>query len=114
MAGFIVHILVTSVLLLLIAKILKGIEISDWGAAIIVSIVLGIINAIVRPVLVVLTIPITVLTLGLFLFVINALMLWMASGLVSGVKISGFGYALLGSILLSILNGLVSLFLFNS
>ena len=111
MAEILVHILVTSVLLLLVAKIVSGIEIRDWGAAVITAIVLGIVNAVIKPVLVILTIPITILTLGLFLLVINALMLWMAGGLVSGVRIAGFWYALLGSIVLSILNTLVYMFL---
>jgi len=107
----IVQILITSVLLLVVAKIVSGIEIQDWGAAIFTAIVLGIVNAVVKPILIVLTIPITVLTLGLFLFVINALMLWMAGSLVSGVRIKGFWYALLGSVVLSILNTLVYMFI---
>lgn len=111
MIEIIVQILITSVLLLVVAKIVSGIEIQDWGAAIFTAIVLGIINAVVKPILIVLTIPITVLTLGLFLFVINALMLWMAGSLVSGVRIKGFWYALLGSVVLSILNTLVYMFI---
>jgi putative membrane protein len=111
MVEILIHILITSVLLLLIAKIVSGIEIDDWGAAIFAAIVLGVINAIIKPLLIILTIPITVLTLGLFLLVINALMLWMVGGLVRGVKIAGFWYALLGSIVLSILNLIVGIFL---
>lgn len=111
MIEIIVKILITSVLLLVVAKIVSGIEIQDWGAAIFTAIVLGIVNAVVKPILIVLTIPITVLTLGLFLFVINALMLWMAGSLVSGVRIKGFWYALLGSVVLSILNTLVYMFI---
>ncbi len=111
MIEIIVQILITSVLLLVVAKIVSGIEIQDWGAAIFTAIVLGIVNAVVKPILIVLTIPITVLTLGLFLFVINALMLWMAGSLVSGVRIKGFWYALLGSVVLSILNTLVYMFI---
>lgn len=111
MIEIIVQILITSVLLLVVAKIVSGIEIRDWGAAVFTAIVLGIVNAVVKPILIVLTIPITVLTLGLFLFVINALMLWMAGSLVSGVRIKGFWYALLGSVVLSILNTLVYMFI---
>ena len=110
MTEIIIHILITSVLLLIVAKIVSGIEISNWGSAIITAIVLGIINAVIKPVLIILTIPITVITLGLFLLVINALMLWMAGSLVSGVRIRGFWYALLGSIVLSILNTAVYMF----
>ena len=68
-------------------------------------------NAVIKPILIVLTIPITILTLGLFLLVINAIILWLVAGLVRGVKIAGFGYALAGSIALSILNALVGVFI---
>ena len=111
MVEFIIHVLITAVLLVLVAKIVTGIEVSDWGAAIFAAIVLGVVNAVIKPILIILTIPITILTLGLFLFVINALMLWLVSGLVRGVKIAGFGYALVGSIVLSVLNALVGIFL---
>ena len=111
MVEFIIHILITAVLLVLIANIFRGIEVSDWSAAIFAALVLGIINAVVKPILIILTIPITILTLGLFLLVINALMLWLVAGLVRGVKIEGFGYALLGSIVLSILNAMVGVFI---
>ena len=111
MVEILIHILITSVLLLLVAKIVSGIEIDDWGAAIFAAIVLGIINAIIKPLLIILTIPITVLTLGLFLLVINAFMLWMEGVLVRGVKISGFWHALLGSMVLSVLNTVVYMFL---
>ena len=109
MLKIVLHILITSVLLLVVANIVSGIDIKDWGAAIVTAIVLGIVNAVVKPVLVVLTIPITVLTFGLFLLVINALMLWLAGSLVAGVTIAGFWYALLGSIILSLLNLIVGL-----
>ena len=111
MVEFIIHVLITAVLLVLVAKIVSGIEVTDWGAAIFAAIVLGVVNAVIKPVLIILTIPITIVTLGLFLFVINALMLWLVSGIVRGVKIASFGYALVGSIVLSILNALVGIFI---
>ena len=111
MVEILVHIIITSLLLLVVANIVRGIVIKDWGAAIVTAIVLGIVNAIIKPILIILTIPITILTLGLFLLVINALMLWLAGSIVSGVKINGFWYALLGSIVLSLLNTLVYMFL---
>ena len=112
MIEFIIHILITAVLLVIVAKIVSGVEVSrDWGAAIFAALVLGIVNAVVKPILIILTIPITILTLGLFLLVINALMLWLVSGIVRGVKVEGFGYALVGSIVLSILNALVGILL---
>lgn len=88
--------------LLVVAAIIPGIAISGFGTALIVALVIGLINLFIRPIVTILTLPINLLTLGLFTFVINALMLWLAAALVSGFEISGFFAALLGSILLSI------------
>lgn len=101
---FILHVVVTAVLLFVVGRIVAGIEVRDARAALIGALVLGIANAIVRPVLVLLTLPFTILTLGLFLFVVNALMLMLAAALVDGFKVRGFGPALVGSVLLSLLN----------
>jgi putative membrane protein len=106
---FVLHIVVTAVLLFVVGRIVPGIEVRDARAALIGALVLGIANAIVRPVLVFLTLPLTILTLGLFLFVVNALMLMLAATLVDGLKVRGFGAALLGSVLLSLLNLAVSI-----
>ncbi|MEM9100938.1 MAG: phage holin family protein [Pseudomonadota bacterium] len=108
MFEFIVHIIVSSFLLLVVADILKGIDIKNLKSAIILALVLGLANAIIKPVLIFLTIPITIITLGLFLLVINAFCFYVCAKLVDGVEIRGFLSALLGSILLSILNSLIS------
>ena len=79
-----------------------------WGAAFIGAIVLGLVNFFVRPVMVVLTFPLTIVTLGLFLLVVNALMLWLMAALVPGIHLQGFGSAILGSLILSILNLVIS------
>ncbi len=79
-----------------------GLSVRSFGAALVAAFVIGLLNAVVRPLLVILTLPVTVMTLGLFLFVINALTFQMASGLLEGFQVSGFGGALLGSILYSI------------
>ncbi|WP_294639448.1 phage holin family protein [uncultured Aquabacterium sp.] len=79
-----------------------GLSVRSFGAALIAAFVIGLLNAVVRPLLVILTLPVTLMTLGLFLFVINALTFQMASGLLEGFQVSGFGGALLGSILYSI------------
>jgi putative membrane protein len=100
----ILHVVVTAVLLFVVGRIVSGIEVRDARAALIGALVLGIANAIVRPVLVLLTLPFTILTLGLFLFVVNALMLMLAAAFVDGFKVRGFGPALAGSVLLSLLN----------
>jgi putative membrane protein len=104
MMSYIVQIIITSLILLLMAKMVKGVEIDNWGSALIAAFILGFINAFVKPLMIFLTIPLTIITLGLFLLVINALVLQLVAALSPGVRISGFGQAVLGSIVLTILN----------
>ena len=80
-----------------------------WGSALVGAIVLGFVNAVVRPLMVLLTLPFTILTFGLFLLVVNALMLWLVAALVPGIRVQGFGSALLGSLVLTLLNLAVEL-----
>jgi len=101
----IIRILINVAAILIIAHIFpKLIQVEGFGAALIAALVLGIINVIIRPILVLLTFPVTLITLGLFLFVINALMLWLAATIVPGFKVNGFWGAFLGSILISIVS----------
>jgi len=93
--------------LMALAHLYSGVEVTDFGVAMAAALVMGIFNLIVRPALVVLTLPVTFLTLGLFLFVINALMFWAAAGLLDGFRVSGFGSALLGSLIYSALGVLI-------
>lgn len=88
--------------LLLVAEIYPGVHISSFGEAMIAALVLGLLNTLVRPILVLLTLPVTVLTLGLFLFVINALMFYFAASLLEGFNVNGFVAALIGSLLYSL------------
>ena len=104
MMTYIVQIVITSLILLLMAKMVKGVEIDNWGSALIAAVILGFVNAFVKPVMVFLTIPLTIITLGLFLLVINALVLQLVAALSPGVRVSGFGQAVLGSIVLTVLN----------
>lgn len=99
---FIVQTIVVGLLLYVVAKLVPGMEVDGVGHALLAGLVLGIINALVRPILVILTLPITVLTLGLFLLVINALILKLAGALVPGFTVKNFGAAFLGALLLSI------------
>ena len=92
--------------LLLVAYLYNGVEVRSFGAALMAALVIGLFNTILRPVLVLLTLPITLVTLGLFLFVINALMFWAASGVLNDFHVRGFGAALLGSLMYSVI-GLV-------
>jgi len=101
---FLVHVVVSAGLLLLVAHWVKGFEIQSGKIALWSALVLGLANGFVRPVLVVLTLPFTILTLGLFLIVINAAMLKLAAAIVKGFDIRGFRPALLGGVLLSLLN----------
>jgi putative membrane protein len=92
--------------LLFVAYVYNGVEVRSFGAAMIAAFVIGLLNTVVRPLLVVLTLPVTVLTVGLFIFIINALMFWMAAELLTDFNVRSFGAALIGSVLYSIL-GLV-------
>ncbi len=89
--------------MLAVAYLYSGVEITSYSAALIAALVVGLFNTILRPVLVILTLPVTVLSLGLFLFVINALMFWSAAGLLDGFNVTGFGAALIGSLIYSAL-----------
>lgn len=103
----IVHVLVTAVLLFILGKMIDGFEVRDGKAAIFGAVMLGLANFFVRPILIVLTLPVTIVTLGLFLLVVNALMLMLAAAIVDGFEIESFGAALWGSVGLAVLNFLV-------
>lgn len=98
--------LLSAVALLAVAYIYSGVMVGSFGSALLAAFVIGLFNMLLRPVLVLLTLPVTMVTLGLFLFVINALMFWAASGVLSGFHVQGFGAAMLGSLIYSAL-GLV-------
>jgi putative membrane protein len=99
--------LLSAVALLAVAGIYSGVDVAGFGAALIAALLIGLLNMLVRPVLVVLTIPVTLITLGLFLFVINAWMFWAASGLMSSFHVDGFWAALVGSLIYSALGLLI-------
>ncbi|WP_225781867.1 phage holin family protein [Xenophilus sp. Marseille-Q4582] len=96
--------LLSALALLAVTYLYSGVRVDSFTSALIAAAVIGLLNLVVRPILVVLTLPVTVVTLGLFLFVINALMFWSASGLLGGFHVDGFWAALLGSLLYSLLN----------
>jgi putative membrane protein len=87
--------------LLLVAKLYPGVTVTSFTSALVAALVLGLLNTLVRPLLVLLTLPVTLLTLGLFLFVINALMFWSAASVLNGLAVTGFAAALIGSLLYS-------------
>ena len=108
MKNFIVRLLINGMALMATATLVDGIHASGFWGAIIGALVLGIVNAIIRPILMVFTLPLNVLTLGLFTFVINAFMLMIVGALVSGFAVDGFFAALLGSVVLSVVSAILS------
>jgi putative membrane protein len=95
--------LLSAAALLFVAYIYSGVEVKTFGAAMVAALVIGLFNTIVRPILVVLTLPVTIVTLGLFLFVINALMFWAAASVLDGFHVQGFLAALIGSLIYTVL-----------
>jgi len=110
--GFLIRVVVNALAIWLATEIVPGIEARGVTAVVVAALVLGLVNAIVRPVLLVLTLPLTLVTLGLFLFVLNALCLWLTSAVVPGFDVRGFWPAFWGALIVSALswavNGFVS------
>lgn len=104
---FIMRIIVTSIIAFGLSRILSGIHVADFWTAIALAVVLAVLNAIVKPVLIILTFPITLVTFGLFLFVINAAIILLADKLLDGFSVDGFWWALLFSLLLSVVTSVL-------
>jgi putative membrane protein len=100
--------LINAAALVAVAYLMPGITVSSFGAALIAALVLGLVNAFVRPILVLLTLPVTILTLGLFIFVLNGLLFWAVAQWVEGFAVAGFWPAVLGAIVFSIVSWLLS------
>jgi putative membrane protein len=111
MPGFIVRFVIAALALWLAAEIVSGIRVDSGTTLVIAALLLGVVNALVRPVLVILTLPITILTLGLFLLVINAAMLALVALFLPGFTIAGFWSAVLGGIILSLVGWIASWFI---
>ncbi len=105
--NLIIRILLTAVAVVILAKFLPGVAVEGFTSAIIVAVVLGLLNIFIKPILVILTLPITVVTLGLFLLVINACIILLADKFIDGFAIDGFWIALLFSLLLSFLQSIL-------
>jgi putative membrane protein len=106
--GFILRIIVYTLALLLAAHVVPGIRLDGLASAVVAGLLLGLVNAIVRPILVVLTFPITLLTLGLFLLVLNAFCLWLVSVFVTGFQVAGFWPAFWGALLVSVVSWILT------
>jgi putative membrane protein len=100
--------LINALALLAVAYVLPGIEVADFTTALVAAVVLGLVNAVIRPVLILLTLPATILTLGLFIFVINGLLFWMVGSWLEGFVVSGFWWGVLGAIVYSIVSWALS------
>ncbi|HEX7386357.1 MAG TPA: phage holin family protein [Castellaniella sp.] len=100
--------ILNAVALLVVAYILPGISVSSFGSALIAALVLGLLNAVVKPLLILLTLPLTVVTLGLFLLVINALVFWLAGSILRGFQVDGFWWAVIGALIYSIVSTALS------
>ena len=111
MRGFLLRVVIVAAGLWLASKLVPGIEITDGWSLLWAALVLGIMNAVVRPVLIIMTLPLTILTLGLFLLVINAAMLSLVAWMLDGVIVSGFWSAFFGAIVISITGWLASSFI---
>jgi putative membrane protein len=107
MKRFLIHWLVIALALWVTAYILPGVDVDSTQALAIAAIVLGLVNALIRPLLTILTLPITILTLGLFHLVVNGLTFLLASKLVSGFHVAGIWWAVLGALLVSIISSFV-------
>jgi putative membrane protein len=106
--NLLLRILITSGLVLLIAHFMPGVHVASFTTALIVAIVLGLLNIFIKPILVILTLPVTILTLGLFLLVINALMILLCTKIVGGFSVDTFWTALFFSIILSVLQSIMN------
>jgi putative membrane protein len=102
--------ILSAIALLITSKLVRGFEIKNFKAALIASLVIGLLNAILRPILLILTLPVNILTLGMFTFVVNAIVLKLAAGLISNFKIIDWTSAIIGAIVLMIVQVLMNFF----
>jgi putative membrane protein len=107
MISFIISLLISAVAVVITAYILPGVEVKSFGPALWAALLIGFLNAFIKPIMILLTLPITIITLGLFLLVINALLILLVSAIVPGFKVNGLLWAILFSIVLSLVNGLL-------
>jgi len=107
--GFVIRLIVNAIALIVVAYLVPGIHVSGFVGALVAALILGIVNAILRPILVILSLPLEILTLGLFTLVINGLLFWLVGALHIGLDVAGFWPAFLGAIVMAIVSWLLSL-----
>ncbi|GAC1307120.1 MAG: phage holin family protein [Vulcanimicrobiaceae bacterium] len=106
--GFLIRLLVNALALVIVAYVLPGVHVASFTAAIVAALILGVVNAVLRPILLIVTLPAVILTLGLFTLVINAVMFYLVAHLGLGLTVDGFGAAFVGAIVLSIVSFVLS------
>lgn len=111
MKGLLIRWVINALALFLISQFIEGVQVDHWLAAIVAAAVLGVINAVLRPILLLLTLPITILTLGLFVLVINGFMLYIAGAVVKGFHVSGFWSSVFGALFLSAISWIANAFI---
>lgn len=104
---FILRLLLSALAVVVLARILPGVDVSSYGIAILVALVLSVLNFLVKPLLILLTLPVTIITFGLFLLIINAIIILLADGLIDGFTVNGIWWALAFSLLLSLLQSVL-------
>jgi putative membrane protein len=109
-AAFVIHTLILAVALWATANVVSGVTVTSWPALVLAAVVLGAVNAVIRPILVILTLPITVVTLGLFYLVVNGLAFGIAAALVPGFQIASWTAAILGALLTSLISWFIGIF----
>lgn len=114
MKGFFFRLLITALGLWAAATIVPGVQINGWGSLVVAALLLGIVNAVIRPVILILTLPLTVLTLGLFILVVNGISLALVAALMPGFTLSGLGAAVLGSVVVGLTSWFASAFVGGS
>jgi len=114
MMGFFFRLLITALGLWAATKIVPGVQINGWGNLLVAALLLGIVNAVIRPVILILTLPLTVLTLGLFILVVNGISLSVVAWLMPGFTLSGLGSAILGSVIVGLTSWFASTFVGGS
>ena len=115
MKNLLIRWLINAAGLIIVSKIIRGIHIDSFVTALVAAAILGIINVILRPIIIILTLPLNILTLGLFTFIINGLMLYIAGSIVEGFYVNSFWASIWGALLLSVINSLATfLFLSNN
>jgi putative membrane protein len=102
-----IHILISAVAVFVTAYLLPGVHVASFWTALVIAVILGLVNFLVKPLIVILTLPVTIVTLGLFLFVINAAIILLVAWIVPGFRVDGFLWALLYSIVLSLISGVL-------